>query len=102
MPSDHDLLGKTVKSNQQFWYEVHESRRDDADIHLVAVDSVPNRHISVDELEERMAGGWELVYEGVTGDYEPADEHEDEQLEPGISEDLGAENAESWISGGPR
>ena len=82
MSSEHDLLGKTVRSRQKYWYEVYESSRDDADIHLVPVDSVPGQHITVDELDERMADGWEVVYDGVTGDYDP-DVQDDDQLVTG-------------------
>jgi len=109
MSSEHDLLGKTVRSRQKYWYEVYESSREDADIHLVPVDSVLGQHISVDEFDERMADGWEVVYDGVTGDHDPAaegdDVQDDDQPAAETAEDLGstsAEDAESWISGGPR
>lgn len=87
MSSDHDLLGKTVRSRQKYWYEVYESSRDDADIHLVPVDTVAPQHITVDELDERMADGWEVVYDGVTGDHDHAPEdasvQDDDQLVTG-------------------
>jgi hypothetical protein len=104
MSSEHDLLGKTVRSRQKYWYEVYESSRDDADIHLVPVDTVAPQHITVDELDERMADGWEVVYDGVTGDHD-LDVQDDDQPSTETAEDLGstsAEDAESWISGGPR
>ena len=65
-----EYIGKTVKSNQDYWYEVYESDKDDADIHLVPVDTVPGQYVSVEDLDERMANGWELVYDGTTGLYE--------------------------------
>lgn len=73
MPSSlSEYLGKTVKSRQGFWYEVHETD-EDADLHLVPVDTVPSQYVSVQELEERMADGWELVYDGTTGLHETGD-----------------------------
>jgi len=76
MSSISPYLGKTVKSRQDYWYEVYESSRDDADIHLVPVDTVPGQHVSAAELEERMENGWELVYDGTTRIHEPDDEPE--------------------------
>lgn len=72
MPSSaSEYLGQTVKSRQDYWYEVYESAEDDADIHLVPVDTVPGQHISASEFEERMESGWDLVYDGTTGLNEP-------------------------------
>ena len=72
MPSSaSEYLGKTVKSRQDYWYEVYESDENDADIHLVPVDTVPGQHLSTSGFEERMESGWELVYDGTTGLYDP-------------------------------
>ncbi|AAM88744.1 hypothetical protein PhiCh1p71 [Natrialba phage PhiCh1] len=65
--STSQYLEKTVKSRQGYWYEVHEAARDDEDLHLVPVDTVPGQYVSVEDLDERMADGWELVYDGTTG-----------------------------------
>lgn len=71
MPSSPSpYLGKTVKSRQGYWYEVHEADRDGEELHLVPVDTVPGQYVSAEDLDERMADGWELVYDGTTGLYE--------------------------------
>jgi len=71
MPSSaSQYLGQTVKSRQGYWYEVHEADRDDEELHLIPVDTVPGQYVSVEDLDERMADSWELVYDGTTGLYE--------------------------------
>jgi len=94
-----ELIGKTVKSRQEYWYEVHEATGAEHELHLIPVDCVPAQYVSAEELAERMADGWELVYDGVTGVLE--DEHP-EQLGPRSSQDPGAEDAQTWTDGGQR
>jgi hypothetical protein len=91
-----ELVGKTVKSNQEYWYEVHETDADGHELQLVPVDSVPAQYVSSEELEERMANGWELVYDGVTGTLG------DEQSEPRLSVERGEETTTTCADGGRR
>lgn len=65
--STSPYIGKTVKSRQDYWYEVYEAADNaEEEIHLVPVDTVPGQHVSAKELDERMANGWEVVYDGTT------------------------------------
>lgn len=66
-PDQHRHVGKTVSTNQQFWYEVHDAAEDEK-IRLLPVDNVPIRVLTHDELDERMENGWDVVYDGQTGE----------------------------------
>lgn len=90
-----DLVGKTVKSNQDYWYEVHETDVEEHDLQLVPVDSVPAQYVSAEELADRMANGWELVYDGVTGAL-------GEESEPRLSRERGEEDPRTCADGGQR
>jgi hypothetical protein len=63
----HRHVGKTVSSAQKYWYEVHDAA-EDGKVRLLAVDQVPNRVMTHDELDERMGNGWNVVYDGQTGE----------------------------------
>jgi len=91
-----EYIGKTVKSNQDYWYEVHETDAEGHDLQLVPVDSVPAQYVSAEELADRMANGWELVYDGVTGVL-----GEDES-EPRLSHERGEEDPRTCADGGKR
>jgi len=63
----HRLVGSTISSNQQYWYEVHDAPEADT-VRLLAVDNVPNRTMTHDELDECLENGWSVVYDGQTGE----------------------------------
>lgn len=63
----HRHVGKTVSSAQKYWYEVHDAA-EDGKVRLLAVDQVPNRVMTHDQLDERMGDGWNVVYDGQTGE----------------------------------
>lgn len=63
----HRHVGKTVSTNQRYWYEVHDAA-EPGKVRLLAIDNVPNRVITHEELDECMAGSWNVVYDGQTGE----------------------------------
>ncbi|ELZ96035.1 hypothetical protein C440_05577 [Haloferax mucosum ATCC BAA-1512] len=68
--SDHtldDVLGTTVKSGTDAWYEVTTTSREDT-VELIAVDATnTDRSIETERLLEHLNNGdWEPVYEGTT------------------------------------
>lgn len=65
-----ELIETTIKSPNLKWYEVHEADVD-GEVRIVGIDDRTDTTITLDELRERMAGGWEEVYDGVTGEPRP-------------------------------
>lgn len=65
-----DLIETTIKSPSLKWYEVHEAEVD-GEVRIVGIDDRTDTTISHAELRERMAGDWEEVYGGVTGEPQP-------------------------------
>jgi hypothetical protein len=63
----HRHVGKTVSTNQRYWYEVHDAA-EPGKVRLLAIDNVPNRVLTHEELDECMADGWNIVYDGHTGE----------------------------------
>lgn len=63
----HRHVGKTVSTNQRYWYEVHDAA-EPGKVRLLAIDNVPNRVLTHEELDECMADGWKVVYDGQTGE----------------------------------
>jgi hypothetical protein len=101
MPSSaSQYLEKTVKSRQEYWYEVHEARDEDHELQLIPVDQVPPQYVSAAELADRMADGWELVYDGTTGVLDEADGHDDGESEPRTSGDPAGADARTSTDGG--
>ena len=72
-PADvvEEYLGTTISSPTRGWYEVYENTdpEREGDIHLVPVEYFgQDRYITAENLAKKMAGGWELVYDGTTRD----------------------------------
>lgn len=65
-----ELIETTIKSPNLKWYEVHEADVD-GEVRIVGIDDRTDTTITLDELRERMAGDWEEVYDGVTGEPNP-------------------------------
>ena len=65
-----ELIETTIKSPDLLWYEVHEADVD-GEVRIVGIDDLTDTTISHNELLDRMADGWEEVYDGVTGEPKP-------------------------------
>lgn len=67
-----EYLHTTISSPTRGWYEVYRNENPDrdGDVHLVAVEYFgQDRFISAENLAKKIAGGWELVYNGTTRDH---------------------------------
>lgn len=65
-----ELIGTTIHSPDLYWYEVHDTDVN-GEVRIVGIDDRTDTTITLDELGERMAGGWGEVYDGVTGETNP-------------------------------
>ena len=72
-----EFVETTIRMPNGKWCEVHPTAADEQ-VRLIGVDTVRDETIAVADLHARMAGDWEPVYDGVTGELDPEPEPQPE------------------------